>query len=383
MDRIAIMFVLGLLPLLPSCHSVKDPFHKKSASTISFQGNLPRLDLGSLLRTPRGSASSEFRALQQMISSGVSPDGRFLTPYDQEAIALRLAILESRLGLTQKSDSALWKIRKTTNDPWTRSLAQALQAWCLLEGGKTQKAQFVLNKISALEKARLEPLISQMARRIRISEPSAPLPPAPKSPGRIAILPRKSWGNSPAIPGKMKAMGKPTRLTIHHAGIEVPHSPEEAIQQIRQFQKNQMRQKGWGDIGYHFLIDPWGNIFEGRRLKFQGAHAGDGRTNKHNIGICLLGNFQPGKAGASHPTQAQLQSMRALVGILSDTFNIPPSQVFSHQQIRPTATFCPGAWLLPEIQRLKKDLAVHRLMEEKRQSDPTGTKGYGRPNLGG
>ena len=383
MDRVAIMFFLGLLPLLPSCHSVKDDFHRKRASILSFRGELPQLEIDSLLRTPKESVSSELRALQHIVASGVAPDGRFLTPYDQEAIALRLAVLNSRLGLTQKSDSALWKIRKTTQDPWTRSLAQALQAWCLLEGGKPEKAQFVLGKIPAREKARLEPLISQMARRLHLALPSPPLSLARKSPAKISILPRSSWRNRPAIVSKMKAMGRPTRLTIHHSGIEAPHSKDEAIQQIKQFQTNQMGQKGWGDIGYHFLIDPWGKIFEGRRLRFQGAHAGDDKTNKHNIGICLLGNFQSGKAGGSHPTQAQLQSMRALVQVLSDTFNIPSSQVFSHQQIRPTATFCPGTWLIPEVQRLKRDLAIHRSLEQKKRRSRSGRTRFGRSRLGG
>jgi hypothetical protein len=360
MGRIAIMLFLGLLSLLPSCHSIKDDFHKRSLPISSFRGDLPRLELESLLRSPKGSASSEIQTLQKISESGISPDGSFLTPFDQEAIVLRLAVLHSRLGLTKKSASELWKLRQSTSDPWTRSLAQALQAWCLLEGGRIHKAQFVLSKIPDLEKARLEPLISQMTRRVKLSIGSSPLSPQKVKQPNFSILPRSSWGNRKAIPRKMELMGNPTRITIHHTAMDAPQTPKEATHQIRLIQRNQIQKNRWGDIGYHFLIDPWGRVFEGRKLKYQGAHAGDGETNKHNLGICLLGNFQSGEAGASHPTQAQLKSMRALVQVLTDTFHISPSQVFSHQQIRPTATSCPGTWLLPEVRRLKKDLAVHQ-----------------------
>ena len=372
MGRIVILVFLGCLPLLPSCHSIKDDFHRRPGSVRTSLASLPQLELGSLLRSAQGSASLEIQALQQAQESGISPDGTYLTPRDEEAITLRLAVLRSRLGLTGKSSSSLWKLRQTTKNPWTRSLAQALQAWCLLEGGQGAKARVVLSKIPSSEKAQLEPLISRMLRRIQIGSPS--LPPATKSATapRFAILPRSSWHNRRAVPRKMELMGQPTRITIHHTAMAAPHSQNEAKEQIRLIQRNQILRNHWGDIGYHFLIDPWGRVFEGRELKYQGAHAGDGKTNKHNIGICLLGNFQPGEEGASPPTPAQIDSMRNLVRILSDNFDIPPSQVFSHRQIRPRATFCPGTLLLPKIQQLKKDLAVHReILRKQRRLSPS------------
>ncbi|GEM_PF-1388149 len=382
MSRFAIIWYLGLLALLPSCHSIKDNFHRTSLPMSSFRGPLPRLQLASLLKNPRYSANQEIQALKNIQRSGVSLDGSFLTPRDQDAISLRLAVLESRLGLMQKSESALWRIRKTTKNPWVHSLAQALQAWCLLEGGKLQKAHFVLAKIPSIEKARLEPLISQMTRRLKLNLPTSPHSQAKAISPNFRILPRAAWKNRPAIPGKMVPMGSPTRITIHHTAMETPKTPEEATQQIRLIQRNQIQKKGWGDIGYHFLIDPWGRIFEGRQLKFQGAHAGDNKTNKHNIGICLQGNFQEGQAGASHPTPAQIRAMQALVWVLSDTFRIPPSQVFSHQEIRPTATFCPGTWLIPEIQKLKQNLAIHRAMQQKKGLSKS-LSSFGGQSLGG
>jgi hypothetical protein len=43
-----------------------------------------------------------------------------------------------------------------------------------------------------------------------------------------------------------------------------------------------------GDIGYHYIVDRSGAIWQGRRIRYQGAHA-RGSANNGNIGIVLLG----------------------------------------------------------------------------------------------
>jgi peptidoglycan hydrolase-like protein with peptidoglycan-binding domain len=61
---------------------------------------------------------------------------------------------------------------------------------------------------------------------------------------------------------------------------------------IRSFQR-QHQGNGWGDIGYNFLIDAWGNIYEGRGLNMVGAHAGG--QNTPNIGVCFIGDGRTGE----------------------------------------------------------------------------------------
>lgn len=78
--------------------------------------------------------------------------------------------------------------------------------------------------------------------------------------------------------------------------------------------------RGWGDIGYHFLIDRKGNIYEGRfgGNGVRGAHLYKSRScenyNPHTIGVSLLGNFEQ-----EPPTEEMFKSLTRLVGWLAAT----------------------------------------------------------------
>jgi len=78
--------------------------------------------------------------------------------------------------------------------------------------------------------------------------------------------------------------------------------------------------KRWrGDIGYNFLIDPYGNIYEGRAggESVIGAHVS--RNNTPSLGISLMGNFE-----IQQPTDAQIKSLTALATALSKKYKIDP-----------------------------------------------------------
>jgi hypothetical protein len=104
------------------------------------------------------------------------------------------------------------------------------------------------------------------------------------------------------------------------------------------------RQKGWDELGYHFVIGNGtdsgnGQIEVGSRWPKQkwGAHAktADNRFNDYGIGICLVGNFD-----VERPTQQQLRSLARLTAYLMRTYHIPPDRVLGHRDTKPTD--CPG-----------------------------------------
>jgi N-acetyl-anhydromuramyl-L-alanine amidase AmpD len=107
------------------------------------------------------------------------------------------------------------------------------------------------------------------------------------------------------------------------------------------------RKRGWRrGLGYHFVIGNGngsgdGEIEVGPRWKHQqsGAHAGAGAHfyNNYGIGICLVGNFE-----LTSPTPRQLIALQALVRALMGRYHIAPEKIFSHRQIRPKPTRCPG-----------------------------------------
>jgi hypothetical protein len=80
----------------------------------------------------------------------------------------------------------------------------------------------------------------------------------------------------------------PTHIIVHHsAGSNQPNiNYSEVVKYIWDLHVNT---NGWDDIGYNWLIDPNGVLYEGRPDGYQGAHFSC--INENTIGICLLGDF--------------------------------------------------------------------------------------------
>lgn len=174
----------------------------------------------------------------------------------------------------------------------------------------------------------------------------------------IRIIPRANWKPAKIGPDT-DPMTTPKRITVHHEGKEFHGSTlEDSLRQMRNIQEYHQRGKKWADIGYHYVIDRLGNVFEGRPMTIQGAHAGErnkrGETpNQANIGISLLGNFD-----TQTVTAAQERALRQLIAHLESTYGIPNREVYTHNEIRQKygvgSTGCPGknlAALVADIQR--------------------------------
>ncbi len=174
--------------------------------------------------------------------------------------------------------------------------------------------------------------------------------PPPVAAGELSILPRARW--NPALAAKvnqMELMGKPTRLTIHHSAHDDVDSADTmagTARLIRSMQESHIRDRDWADLAYHYVIDPKGRVWEGRLMKFQGAHAGSGPLNKSNIGVVLMGDFQE-----QPPTAAAAASLNALVAFLRKTYGIPAREIYGHQDLH--ATQCPGRYLEAIVKQLK------------------------------
>ena len=131
-------------------------------------------------------------------------------------------------------------------------------------------------------------------------------------------------------------------VVVHHSALEMYDGPQ-AIQRLH------MRQRGWADIGYHYLVDGLGQLYEGRPLNIRGAHTGGFNTG--SVGVCLLGNFD-----VVEPAAAQLATLRALAGYLRDAFTV--THMAGHRDFQPEATSCPGASLWPLLPELAADVAL-------------------------
>ena len=172
-----------------------------------------------------------------------------------------------------------------------------------------------------------------------------------------------------------QAFHAPQKLTVHHtAGINDDPDPAATVRAIYRFHTID---RGWGDIGYQFLIDGRGTVYEGRQTDtstatppafdangkvVQGAHVAN--HNSGNIGVSLLGTYI-----SRRPSVYAQRSLERLLASLSVKTGITPTgwsrydngdpdfsyvgpNIIGHRQWPTASTSCPGGIsyaLLPTI----------------------------------
>jgi len=144
----------------------------------------------------------------------------------------------------------------------------------------------------------------------------------------------------------MTRLGIVSTITVHHDGmppVRLASSRDVAarIDLIR----HAHQQEGWGDIGYHFIVDPFGQVWQGRPLLYQGAHVRD--HNPHNLGVLTLGNFE-----VQTPTRAQLASLERFLADRLAAHRVPLSRLRTHRELTPT--LCPGRNLQAAMNRMRR-----------------------------
>ena len=262
---------------------------------------------------------------------------------------LRRAWLELQLGRHQQSlDSSAGVIY---GDPppsaHVESFARYLRAEAYRRQGHPERGAFDRERALALA---LDPGLQRL---LRAKAPGAVRARSRTPWGALAIEPRSSWRARRENRGNLDPMQRPRKVTIHHSAMYFrSQAPQAAAAQIARIQREHMGNRRYGDIGYHFLIDPSGRVWEGRELKWQGAHA-SGSNNIANIGICLLGNFVRERGGQG-PTQAQVRTMEQLVVNLMRHYRMKGDALFCHSDFKSTA--CPGARMRPIVRQFARQL---------------------------
>jgi hypothetical protein len=115
--------------------------------------------------------------------------------------------------------------------------------------------------------------------------------------------------------------------------------------------------RGWGDIGYHFIIDPLGNVYEGRSGgdRVTGAHVA--WNNEGSIGVALMGNYNSIDLGAR-----SLNGVVNTLVYLSKKYNLDPEgrgsfrgkdlpNIIGHRDL--SATACPGDNLYTKLPQIR------------------------------
>lgn len=143
------------------------------------------------------------------------------------------------------------------------------------------------------------------------------------------------------LDAKRRRMMRPLHEIIVHCSATRPKWMEgETLWAQRQEIKSwHVGDRGWSDIGYHFLIGRDGDVVNGRPLSRTGAHV-RGR-NTGTVGVCLLGGHGSNERDdfEEHFTEAQERALVTLIRRLMA--NYPTiAKVSGHNTY--AAKACPG-----------------------------------------
>ncbi|MDI3406952.1 peptidoglycan recognition protein family protein [Streptomyces cavernicola] len=124
-------------------------------------------------------------------------------------------------------------------------------------------------------------------------EPVAVGPAAP----RPRIVSRKAWrADEGLVKERATYAGAVSSVFLHHTGHTNGYDCADVPRMLRAMQRQHVEREGWDDMGYNFVVDRCGTIYEGRAggvaRPVQGAHTKG--FNAGTIGLAALGTFRSG-----------------------------------------------------------------------------------------
>ncbi|MDE0352555.1 MAG: N-acetylmuramoyl-L-alanine amidase [bacterium] len=109
-------------------------------------------------------------------------------------------------------------------------------------------------------------------------------------------------------------------LVVHHSASPNNYQPDESIGYLRSFYRyHTSPEKGWPDIAYNFLVDRYGQIFEGRQGSIASPVRGDATGGSQGFALltCFIGDHSD-----VAPTEDAQLAMVALLAWLAGTYKI-------------------------------------------------------------
>ncbi len=140
--------------------------------------------------------------------------------------------------------------------------------------------------------------------------------------GTPAIVSRDAWHADEEIVRAKPVIASSIRVAIvHHTAGTNDYSRAQAAAIVRGIELYHVVGNGWNDIGYNFLVDRFGTIYEGRGggvdRNVVGAHAQG--FNVATVGVALIGSFN-----ATTPTRAQQDALVKLLAWRLDVAHVDP-----------------------------------------------------------
>ena len=147
--------------------------------------------------------------------------------------------------------------------------------------------------------------------------------------GSPSIIPRAAWGADEEIRRAPPQYFDAVHFAVvHHTAGSNAYSPAESAAIVRGIEVYHVEGNGWNDIGYNFLVDKYGQIFEGRYGGVDraviGAHAMG--FNAGSVGVAMIGNYNSTRISA-----AAKRSLERLLAWKLDLSHVDPLSTLTWQ----------------------------------------------------
>jgi N-acetylmuramoyl-L-alanine amidase len=129
-----------------------------------------------------------------------------------------------------------------------------------------------------------------------------------------------------------------TEIIVHCTAT--PEGKDYTVDDIRRWHTTPVSKggRGWSDIGYHYIIDRYGHVHEGRDVDVSGAHVKG--YNAHSIGVVYVGGLE-NKPGVPYeqlkPKDTRTEAQKAsLLSLLMDLRRLyPKAKIQGHRDFSP------------------------------------------------
>src|SRR4051794_1568616 len=135
-----------------------------------------------------------------------------------------------------------------------------------------------------------------------------------------AIISRSQWGADSVPPRAGPTYGVVQAAFVHHTVGTNDYAPEDSAGIVLGIARYHRDTNGWNDIGYNFLVDKYGQVFEGRAGGVEAAVVGAQAQgyNAQSTGIACLGTFS-----TVAQTEAGMDALARLIGWKLSLHGVP------------------------------------------------------------
>jgi N-acetylmuramoyl-L-alanine amidase len=150
------------------------------------------------------------------------------------------------------------------------------------------------------------------------------------------ILARSDWAADEKLMQWIPRYPKKVQKAVVHHTVTDDGGNGQVAATIRAIYYYHAVTRGWGDIGYSYLVDKYGNVWTGRQGgdNTEGGHAYG--WNQGSIGIAAIGTYS-----VTPPTPAMVASIANIIAMKFTQFGIQPygADPFVHQEQAPDGTW--------------------------------------------